>query len=348
MITRKSTTEGRDECSVLLPFRINDRWGYIAPDGTLVIEPQYDSTGACLEGQPYAVQGDEILILSHEGNVKARVEDCWAMHSFQSGLLEIERDGMSGFCNTRGQIVIEPQYEFVSSFTAHGCSACCSLPSGDRWYRIQPNGERFNDLEYRLLRPILRHENAAGAKLIELDRFVIIDGTGQPLAMTQYADARSFSEGLAPVRFPTGSQKMGWIDDDLNVVIPGKFDDLGDYFSDGAIPACEAGLWGLVDRDGAWLVKPSFRFIGNGGKGFWPAAIDKQAVGDLGEPVNSVMTVINRTGEIMTEPRFSLVYIYDWEIARFSLPRPANCSLRDSKPFGYINSNGETIWTEGH
>lgn len=348
MTDTRAIAEAKRVQSVLLPIREEGRWGYITPDKAILIQPEYDSTGACLEGQPYAVQGDEILILSHGGNINARVENCWSMQSFQSGLLAIERDGEIGFCNAQGEIVIAPQYLRASPFTANGSSVCCETQSGERWHRIQTSGEKFNDLEYSLIRPFLCDETATGAKLPSLDRYLVVDGSGHPLSMTQFADVRSFSDGLVPVRFATGSQKMGWIDDNLEVVVPGQFDDLGDFFSDGAIPACHAGLWGLAERDGNWAIEPRFRFIGNGGNGIWPAAVNEVSSGDLGKTVESVMTLIDRNGQELTEQRFAHVSMYDRTIAQFFLPRPATCTVRDPIPFGYIGCNGETIWSEEH
>lgn len=57
----------------------------------------------------------------------------------------------------------------------------------------------------------------------------------------------------------------------VSIAIQPQFEGAG-LFHEGVAPARQDGLWGLIDRSGAWVVKPAYEVIGIGGDGRFPSA----------------------------------------------------------------------------
>jgi hypothetical protein len=65
----------------------------------------------------------------------------------------------------------------------------------------------------------------------------------------RYQDARSFSEGLAPVQASNG--RWGYINANNQLLIPAKFEDAKE-FKDGRAAAKLNGKWGFINKRGEW------------------------------------------------------------------------------------------------
>lgn len=132
-------------------------------------------------------------------------------------------------------------------------------------------------------------------RFIVEDRYGYIDKTGRTAIPAKYANAGSFSEGLAFVELPDGRRgyirangtlafsfenengdccqyfheglapvrrggKNGFINPTGEVVIPPRFD-AAYQFSQGCAPVKLDDSWGIIDRNGKWIVEPSFQLL---------------------------------------------------------------------------------------
>ena len=334
---------GSDLSSPLLPIYSDGMWGYADITGRVVIDPQFESTGKCLSGIPYAIIGDDMRLLSPTGKVEHIVPNAWSQESFYAGLLVFERNGLSGACDTCGNIVIDPRYAFAGSTTMTGATVC-EYNKREIWFRVDRKGIPFETNQYGLIRPFIDEAPFTGARLLGSKEHVVIDQNGVPISEQRYADIRCYRDGLIPVKPVDSNSGYLWLDSDFKEVVKGKFQGLGDYFSCNLIPASQNGRWGLARPDGTWAVAPKYEFVGNGGDGFWPVAISGTFVGDFGEPVHSAMSLIDRYGNLLTPQTFSTVLTYGGRIAQFFMPQPQGWMEGDIVPFGYINSDGDIVW----
>lgn len=83
-----------------------------------------------------------------------------------------------------------------------------------------------------------------------------IDKTGQLMKWGPFSAVEDFSEGLAAVR-PMRSMKWHFIDRTGNTAFAGKFDAVG-KFSEGLAAACVDNKWGVINKTGKWILKPSY------------------------------------------------------------------------------------------
>lgn len=90
--------------------------------------------------------------------------------------------------------------------------------------------------------------------------------TAEIVIEPQYKVAWDFSEGLAAVRNHEG--KVGFINNKNEVMIPFKFDAKSDrerklyVFESGmCVMSDSTGLFGIIDRDGNWLIEPAYDYI---------------------------------------------------------------------------------------
>lgn len=89
------------------------------------------------------------------------------------------------------------------------------------------------------------------------DKYVVLNTKGEESPTDiKVADAKHFSEGLAPFR--TAEKKFGFIGTDGNAAIGAQFQSVG-YFNNGMAWAKSAdGILGFINTKGEWVIKPQF------------------------------------------------------------------------------------------
>jgi hypothetical protein len=104
------------------------------------------------------------------------------------------------------------------------------------------------------------------------ERLGYIDTTGGWVIQPQYAQAKSFSEGLAAVNigghwietspnaFDFHGGKWGFIDRTGKLIIPAQFDEVyyDAQFSEGMCGVRVDKKWGYIDHSGNWVIQPQF------------------------------------------------------------------------------------------
>ncbi len=128
----------------------------------------------------------------------------------------------TGFLDRDGRIVIEPQFSDTGRFSEGRHAGCEGGEPGE--YGV-PRGGRLG----------------------------FIDREGRWLFDVKAESVWDFSDGRAVCRI---GKKYGFIDEKGNLVIPAVFDETNKGFSEGLAPVQVAGIWGVIDRQGAWRVEP--------------------------------------------------------------------------------------------
>ena len=242
--------------------------------------------------------------LPHDGNLnfEEMFPDAEFIGHFSEGLADIRIDGLWGFIDYDGNMIIEPQFEGTSMFR---------------------NGfARFH----------IFNENTVEA-------MGLIDRYGNIVVPPIYGSIRNFSEGLAAVRVGTWETGLyGFIDREGNLVIEPQFDSLDYYFSgqsefsegrvvmllDGKYGAIDRygnvivpfiheemfafneglaavkidELWGFVNLDGSMAIEPQFRFI------TWRGIFSE---GRTRVSIDGKFGFIDREGNVVVEPQFDTV-----------------------------------------
>ncbi len=248
--------------SGLAAVKIGRQWGFINHEGKLQIPPQFDSVGNFSEGLASFKQSKWYLLQSKWGYINTYGEivinpEFNDVYDFKEGLAAI-RLGMSwGYIDQQGNIVIEPQFDEVSSF-AEGFA---KVKINNKWGYIDKIGKV-------VIPPRDNGRNfSSGLAAVKINQlWGYINTEGNIVIQPQYLDALDFFEGLAPVKMETKflgllitGEKWGYINTSGTVAIEPQFD-WAYGFSEGLAAVKKNNLWGYINKLGQIIVEPRFDF----------------------------------------------------------------------------------------
>jgi hypothetical protein len=159
---------------------------------------------------------------------------------FSDGLAIIRIGGRDGYVGTDGRIVIPVQFARATRFS-EGLAAVAH----DRAYGyIDRTGATVLAYQFDAAYPF--HDGLARVRVDGNDGF--IDRTGRFVVPPRYEGASDFAGGLAPVKV---GQRWGFIDTTGTPVVEPQFDAV-QPFQQGRWHVMREGRWGAVDRAGRW------------------------------------------------------------------------------------------------
>lgn len=171
-----------------------------------------------------------------------------------------EQDGLWGFRDAAGKVVIAAQYFTVTPYTTEGVAGV-----------IVEGGAAFIDLTGRRVATALMFDNGPDyfvqglARIVDGDKTGFVDRAGKVVIAPKFDAAGSFCEGLAPVcmgckEIPRGEHsemvggQWGFVDRNGAVVIPIGFDSATGFMEGGATVG-KGGRTFRIDRRGAELTE---------------------------------------------------------------------------------------------
>lgn len=87
-------------------------------------------------------------------------------------------------------------------------------------------------------------------------KYIVLNTKGNEMPVEgDVADVKDFSEGLAPYR--ASDKKFGFVGSDGKIAIKAQYESVG-YFSDGLAWAKSGDLLGYINPKGDWIIKPQF------------------------------------------------------------------------------------------
>ncbi len=276
----------------LAAVRIDGKWGYIDRSGNIVIEPKFDKGNDFSEGFALVwISGQNRNYIDKTGNsvinwgfgensagefsqglaLACIVTTCGYID--QTGYFAIERtfgsagtfskeglarvriDGKWGYIDTRGEIVIQPEFVDSQRFS----EGLAGVKIDDKWGYIDKTGNRVIPLQFDRA-----GDFSEGLARVRIGTKIgYIDKTGNRVIPLQFDTANDFSEGLAGVKIGT---KIGYIDKTGNRVIPLQFDTAND-FSEGLAGVRIGDKWGYIDKTGNRVIPLQFNEAGNFSEG---------------------------------------------------------------------------------
>lgn len=256
-----------------------------------------------------------------------------AASDFSEDLAAVELNGLWGFVDADGAMVVEPQFEQVRDFS----DGLAAVELNDKWGFIDKSGTMVIDADFDDTWGF--SEGFAAVKLAE--RWGVINTDGSVVIRPQFDGVGLFQEGLAQV---VVGDMFGYIDESGEIVIPVQFDkawpftseglavvDLeadglelwsvvdqtgkvvlhserdeweiggleGPLFSEGLVPIEVGGSsFGFMDTTGAMVIMPRFNFVGGFHEGLAYAQPEERASGE------EIVGYIDKSGEWVIEPQF--------------------------------------------
>ena len=305
----------------LIPVESGDKWGYINKEGKYIINPQFsdasffrgglakvismdgkvgyiDKKGNYVIPAKYkdgthfyedlafvVAEGENQVCIDKRGNTKFVLKNIEYVHPFSEGLALVGVKGQGwGFIDTKGEFVINPQFESAKPFR-EGLAAVCQ---NDKWGFIDKTGKI-------IINPQFEHVSSfydSKALFYDGTQWGFINKKGEYDINPQFESAAIFSEGLSAIQqgnqggyinekgqivinpqfdyagdFNSGlsvikqNNKAGYINKKGQIVINPQFYYASQFFGDIAFVMDAEARWGIIDKKGKYLVNPQFDYM---------------------------------------------------------------------------------------
>lgn len=242
---------------------INGKSGFIDKTGKIVIEPQFDYVGYFKEGRAYVEIGNYFDhthgYIDKTGkfvpeNTNTSEESEFYYSSFSDGLAAILKDGMWGFVDETGNMVIEPQFpDTCFEEDPHFSEGFAAVQIDGKWGFIDKTGSIAIEPKFDYVFEF--SEGLASVRIGDSDncKYGYIDKTGKYVITPQFGYAGNFTEGLASVYVGKDvyerEPKFGFIDKTGKFVINPQFNLTMDFYG-GIAAVWKDGLYHYIDKKG--------------------------------------------------------------------------------------------------
>ena len=246
-----------------------------------------------------------------------------------------------GFINRNGEIVIEPQFDWVREFS----DGMCQASKGGKWGYIDQTGRWAFDAP-------LTHDDRpfrCGVAVVYTDKGQgIVNRTGSVIDCP-FDWIHDFSEGLTavfirpevkkrqPPQFGPTLEQWGFVNTKGEVVVPTKFTSarafsggLAAVYVGGVNDSCTGlrdGKWGFMDQTGKFVIEPQFLFADSFSEGLATVSLDGKNYG-----------WIDSRGKFVIQPRpFTIATSFHEGVARIRGTPEGDPGWKE---FGYITKEG--------
>lgn len=170
---------------------------------------------------------------------------------FSQALFPYRSEGLWGYLDSTGKIVIEPQFEMCGFFT----EGLAYAQVGDALGYIDESGQLVIPADY----PAATNFHEGYASVMIDEDWMVINKQGEIMMEQYFANPVTFNDGLARFKLEMGLRsKYGFINPFGDTVIYPSFEMVSD-FSEGLCMASEDGqTYGYINTNGEWVIKPEF------------------------------------------------------------------------------------------
>lgn len=165
---------------------IANRWGLLKPNGSYLVNPEYDAINEFVNGYAIVVKDNKYGFINTAGQViiAPQFED---VSSFKNGLAIAKKDNLYGFIAPSGQFKISPVYDNVKPFNEEGRAV---VTYKDRKGILNRDGTYF-------LKPIYKNLTFVADRLIVVQdsatkKYALLKANGEEISKHIYDDVGSF------------------------------------------------------------------------------------------------------------------------------------------------------------
>jgi hypothetical protein len=249
-----------------------------------------------------------------------------------------------GFINDRGEVVIEPQFDWAREFS----DGMCQVNKRGKWGYIDESGAWMFDAP-------LTHDDrpfrCGVAVIYTATGKGIVDRRGQVIECP-FDWICEFNEGLAavyvrpktkenkPLAFGPTLEQWGFINTKGELVIPTKYTSarafshgLAPVYVGGVNDSCtglHGGKWGFIDKSGKLVIEPQYATAASFAEGLATVSLDGTSFG-----------WIDANGKFVIQPRLlSIATSFQEGVARIRGTPEGDPGWKE---FGYINKDGDVF-----
>lgn len=316
----------------LIPFEKNEKWGFINPKGEIVIKPQFDEVSPFSEGLARVEVDLKHGFIDTTGKFIIEPQ-YYIARSFAEGLaaVSIESPGTWGYIDHKGKFVIPAKLKWAGDF-CEGIAEVLAIadpavPNILKSGYIDKSGDLIVEAKYGWAEPF-----SDGLALIAdnkpdsneyFNRKAFIDKNGDRVT-DFFADAESFSEGLAAVKFDSF---WGFIDKKGTIVIPPTYDFVLRPFTEGyAAVNCLNDKAAIINKTGKAITECIFEEVWGFSEGLASVQASDKKYG-----------FINTKGKFVIKPQFDFADSFLYGLAKVRVVKEGWIYE------GYINRLGSYI-----
>lgn len=299
--------------------------GYADKNGNIVVPCIWDGLGAFSEGLGMAKKDGKRAYINRQGEIVTPSFDAKRVAPFNNGLAAIEEDNwQTYFIDQQGEVVI-PQQDGRCYGYSEGLYIVCS--SKGRYRLIDKSGTAIAQ-DYNIMGDdglffndglllVGKYKETPDNRSIM--KYGFMNNKGNLVISLQYEDAKSFSEGYAPVK---KGEKWGFVNKEGELVIPCQFD-RADSFSEGLAAVCINNKWGFINKEGEIVIPCIFNSAQSFSNGYTVVTNDKKQPALM----NKQTQVLIQFGE--------MPYISGYS--------DGLCHISTNERVGYIDKEGHAI-----
>jgi hypothetical protein len=296
-------------------IKINNKYGFIDKTRKIVIQPQFDYI---LQANIYAE-----FYKQYEQNYNNKINFVNLKYdylgNFSEELARFEIINKFGFINKSGKIVIEPQFDYVSSFK-NGYAIFKKIDDYF-FYKSIKYGKIDKSGNITLIKDFQADDIgffSDDLSLIEYkSKIGFCDSVGTILVSPQYDAIENLYMGLAKFKM---NNKFGYTDSSGNVIIQAIYDDI-EVISEGLIKVKKNNKYGFINKTGEIITQPVYDFL-------------EQYSDSLAKvQINSKFGFIDKSGKIVIQPKFD-------DISNFT---DGIAVLKKNNQYGFIDKSGNIV-----
>ena len=232
-----------------LPFKKENKWGFMDRNGKLMIPAVYDWVEPFSEGLALVIKSDQLGFIDKSGKlvIPFQYEEG---ESFQEGLAIVSKDGKFGMIDRNNHAVIPLKYELIGSFY----SSLAVVADEENYGYVNKKGEVIIPLELEYAKDFDK-----GYAVVQLNgKMGMINTIGKLSVSAEYQWLETFNQyGLARAK---GDSLYGILNQNGSVKLPFQYDRIGE-FSHGLSLIAAGGKYGYIDRIAETKIPLDFDFI---------------------------------------------------------------------------------------
>ncbi|WPC42631.1 WG repeat-containing protein [Clostridium sp. JS66] len=265
----------------LLVMQKGNLYGFININGEFIIEPIYKDAEEFCEGLSLVKTIDDKKCFINPKNEVVLNIEYESISSFTNGLAAFRQNGKAGYIDMEGNVAIEPQYDWINS--------------------------EFNENGFSVVE--VNHKHG------------VINKEGKYILQPIYDSIMNASDGIFSV---TKNGKDGYVDVNGKIVIEFKFACAHNFSEELAIVHTENRKYGVINKTGEFVIEPRFNYL----RDF------KDGLAVFSEKENS-----EKLGYIDTEGNIVIKEKY-YEAKDFT---EGLAAVETNKGMGYIDKKGKLI-----
>ncbi|MEZ5308114.1 MAG: WG repeat-containing protein [Pyrinomonadaceae bacterium] len=216
----------------LARYSVEEKWGYLNPDGTIAIAPVYETASDFHSGVARVQKDRRFAFIDEKGVLLTKFYK--HAYNFSEGLAIVEIDGKRGYIDVFDDLIIEPIFDDSDGFS----QGLAAVRVGSKYGFIDKSGKFAIKADYDNARWF-----SDGLAPVAVDGlWGFVDQSGDMKIKPAFIRVGNFYEGLAAA-FSNGA--WGYIDKKGEFQIPPKFNDSGNFsLGVAAVENCEVAASG--------------------------------------------------------------------------------------------------------